>query len=127
MPIFEPPTGLALIKHFSMSEALTWGDPQRDRAFKERVLNASGLTSADARGYKWFAFTIQIHLDETLTHTRGHKPDIENYPKLIVDAFTDTLYSHDNLDFVKAVQVEGDWVPYKQHGTEVWIWGKPLA
>lgn len=52
-------------------------------------------------------------------------PDVENIPKLIVDAFTGLLYHDDNLNHVRGVQVEAGWGPDEQERAEVWIFGLP--
>jgi Holliday junction resolvase RusA-like endonuclease len=52
-------------------------------------------------------------------------PDIENVPKLIIDAFTGILYPDDNLNFVRGVQVEAEWGPDAAEQAEVWILGQP--
>lgn len=52
-------------------------------------------------------------------------PDVENIPKLIVDAFTGVLYRDDNLNAIRGVQVEAEWGPDTAEHTEVWILGQP--
>ena len=52
-------------------------------------------------------------------------PDVDNIPKLIVDAFTGILYRDDNLNSIRGVQVEAEWGPDAAEHAEVWILGQP--
>jgi hypothetical protein len=89
-----------------------------------RLAQASSLHPGDGAGYEWFVFTIRIYVGRGLKTRQKQKPDIENFPKLIVDAFTGILYEDDHLDYVRGIQIEGHWVDDEQECTEVWIWGK---
>ena len=120
--IFEPPRGLQLVKHFTISSVLTWGT-KSDSEFKKQVRNTAQITSVEHEIFEWYVFSIRALIG--LSRRRKIGPDIENVPKLIVDAFTGVLYPDDNLDNVRGVQVEGEWVPDDQQCTEVWIWGMP--
>src|SRR5574341_898139 len=124
MPLFMQPHGLTLVAHFQVSDTRTWGTT-RDADFKESLRTASGIAQNTALAYQWFAFAIRVYVGSSLTKEARHKPDVENFPKLIVDAFTGLLYPDDNLDYVRGVQVEGQYVDDADLGTEIWILGFP--
>lgn len=81
---------------------------------------------------KWYAFYIKIK------RSSSDRPlDIENVPKLIIDAFSSgiickdkslyeevALYPDDDLTHVRAFQIEGDLSDDRTNNTEVWIFGK---
>ena len=98
MPIFEPPTGLVQVAHFSLPRVQTWGS-QRDGEYKELVRQSRGR------------YKHQV-------------PDVENIPKLIVDALTGYLYPDDNLHHVRGVQIEAEWGRDEDEMAEVWIYAK---
>lgn len=58
--------------------------------------------------YEWFFFSIRCKIANNRVKIRHHVPDVENIPKLIVDAFTRVLYEDDNIHFVREVQVEAE-------------------
>ena len=124
MAIFSQPKGLELVAHFLVSRVQTWGS-SRDQEFKTLVREAAGLSSIADGKYDGFVFSIHA----VLARSRGSKvkqvPDVENIPKLIVDAFSGILYPDDNLHYVRAVQVEAEFSRDEQEKTEVWIYGTP--
>ena len=122
MPIFRHPQKLTLVAHFSLPRVQTWGDSGKDRAFKQQVQRASGLSTAQAQEFEWYAFCIRCTIPRSRDLPK-QVPDVENIPKLIVDAFTGLLYEDDNLHHVRGVQVEAEWGEGEQ--TEVWIYGQP--
>lgn len=75
--------------------------------------------------YQWFVFCIRCIVGESRGQWARQIPDVENIPKLIVDAFTGVLYHDDNLNHVRGVQVEVGWGPDDQERAEVWIFGLP--
>ncbi len=103
MPIFRHPQGLTLVAHFSVPRVQTWGD-SKDRAFKQKVQQASRLSPAQAQEFEWYAFCIRCTIPRSRDLPK-QVPDVENIPKLIVDAFTGLLYDDDNLHHVRGVQV----------------------
>lgn len=123
MSIFRHPLGLVLVAHFAVPRVQTWGRHD-DQEYKASVLEASGLSSSDADGFAWFVFGIRCVVGESRATHERQVPDVENVPKLIVDAFQGMLYPHDNLHYVRGVQVEAAWGPDDEELAEVWIYGK---
>ena len=123
MSIFHPPTDLQLIKHFTLPEVRTWGGSD-DGAFRQRVRESAGLSPESAHDFMWFVFHIRAIVGQSRNKTR-QAPDVENIPKLIVDAFTGVLYEDDNLHYVRGVQVEASWGADSEERTDVWIYGMP--
>jgi len=117
--IFQRPQGLIEVAHFSLPSIQTWGTP-KDAAYKELVRSTAKL-SGFAGQYSFFVFTIKSIVG--IRRRRKVGPDVENIPKLIVDAFTGVLYPDDNLDYVRGIQVEATFGPDDQECTEVWIYG----
>jgi Holliday junction resolvase RusA-like endonuclease len=124
MPIFEFPSGLVEMAHFSVPRIQTWGS-SRDQEFKEQVRRAAGLQQGAGSGYLWFVFVIRCEVAQPRLKIPRQIPDVENIPKLIVDAFTGVLYPDDDIRYVRGVQVEA--VPDNSDQTEVWIFGMPVG
>ena len=124
MPIFRHPQELTLVAHFSVPRVQTWGNSSKDRAFKQQVQRASRLSPAQAQEFEWYAFCIRCIVPRSRDLPK-QVPDVENIPKLIVDAFTGLLYEDDHLHHVRGVQVEAEWG--EEERTEVWIYGQPRA
>ena len=122
--LFALPKGLAEVAHFTLPRVQTWGG-RDDAVYKERVRRAAALTPEVAGQYSWFVFCIRGAVGESRGRWRRQVPDVENIPKLIVDAFTGLLYLDDNLHHVRGVQVEADWVPDAEEQLEVWIYCQP--
>jgi len=121
-PLFEPPEGLVEVAHFTVPRVQVWGT-QKDAEYKERVRQASGVSPDDAKRFEWFAFRIRGVVGESRGRWLSQTPDVENIPKLIVDAFTGLLYPDDNLHHVRGVQVEAKWGPDEEEQAEIWIYG----
>ena len=119
MEIFQQPQGLTEVAHFTLPSIQTWGTP-KDAAYKELVRSAANLVTIPNQ-YSFYVFTIKSIVG--IRRRRKVGPDVENIPKLIVDAFTGVLYPDDNLDFVRGIQVEAMFGPDDQECTEVWIYG----
>ena len=124
MSIFIHPTGLTLVAHFNVPRVQTWGS-RNDAAYKQQVREIAGINAAMRGQYVWFVFCIRCVVGQSRGRHQEQTPDVENIPKLIVDAFTGVLYSDDNLNFIHGVQVEAEWGPDTVEHTEVWILGKP--
>jgi Holliday junction resolvase RusA-like endonuclease len=122
MSLFRLPEGLAEIAHFTLPRVQTWGRPD-DFAYKEQIRQASAIVPDTAAQYDWFVFCIRAAVGESRGKWQRQVPDVENVPKLIVDAFTGLLYPDDNLHYVRGVQVEAAWVPDALELLEVWIYG----
>jgi Holliday junction resolvase RusA-like endonuclease len=86
---------------------------------------ASGVNATTGSRYTWFVFCIRCVVGQSRSARKGQVPDIENIPKLIVDAFTGILYPDDNLNYVRGIQVEAAWGPDANGHAEVWIPGQP--
>ena len=96
MQILEPPANLQPIVTFRLPQGQTWGS-KMDRVDKEQIRAASGLPSLSKEHYQWFAFVIRCKIASHRGKVRKQIPDVENIPKLIVDAFTNILHEDDNV------------------------------
>ncbi|MBN1580156.1 MAG: RusA family crossover junction endodeoxyribonuclease [Anaerolineae bacterium] len=123
MPIFEPPAGLIQVAHFILPRVQTWGS-KKDAAYKERVRQVAILPPNPDERYDWFVFCIRCVVGESRGKRKRQVPDVENIPKLILDALTRHLYPDDNLHYVRGVQVEAKWGRDEDEMAEVWIYGK---
>ena len=122
--------GFVLIHHFEIPHIYTWGDRELQKREEIRRCAKEGFP-ANIPNCKWFAFDIKVKRKCT------ERPvDIENIPKLIIDAFSEgitkhdksayrnlALYCDDDLQNVRALSIEGDFC-YEESSTEVWIYGK---
>jgi Holliday junction resolvase RusA-like endonuclease len=124
VPIFELPAGLTEVAHFTVPRVQTWGNGQKDAKLKGQVRLASGIQQEEAKRFEWFVFCIHCVVARSRDKP-GQVPDVENIPKLVVDAFTGLLYPDDNLHHVRGVQVEAEWGADGQEQTEIWIYGLP--
>jgi hypothetical protein len=120
----------ALIHHFTIPAIYTWGEKERDK--REEIRRNASKNFPDSPKYEWYAFYIEVDRDSF------ERPlDIENVPKLIIDAFSSGimekdessyrkigLYSDDDLRHVRALQIEGKLNRNGTNTTEVWIFGK---
>jgi hypothetical protein len=121
MLIFQPPEGLVEIAKFRLPRVQTWGDGKKDAAYRELVRKWASLPPTIGHGFSWFVFSIRSVVGESRRRKLG--PDVENIPKLIVDAFAGYLYPDDNLDYVRGVQVEATFGPDEEDHSDVWIYG----
>jgi len=121
MAIFQHPQGLTEIAHFKLPNVQTWGTPIKDGLYKELIRSTANLADKPSGKFSFYVFSIQSVIGNRRRRKVG--PDVENIPKLIVDAFTGTLYPDDNLDYVRGIQVEAVFGPDDQECTEVWIYG----
>lgn len=124
MPIFEFPAGLTQVAHFTLPRVQTWGS-QKDSAYKELVRQAASISPELGERFSWFVFCIRCVVGESRGRYKRQVPDVENVPKLILDALTGHLYPDDNLHYVRGVQVEAEWGHDEDEMAEVWIYGKP--
>ena len=121
MTLFQAPQGLMEVVHFKIPKVQTWGDGVKDSQYKDRIREIANVPPGIGNDIEYFVFSIYSIIGETPRTKVG--PDVENIPKLIVDAFTGTLYPDDNLDYVRGVQVEAVFGPDEQEHTEIWIYG----
>ena len=124
MAVFEFPTGLDELAHFSVKRVQTWGSSY-DRQYKESIRIAANLPAEISNHYVWFVFVVRCVVAQSRGRVANQIPDVENIPKLIVDAFIGVLYPDDHLHYVRGVQVEAVFGPDNQETAEVWIFGKP--
>jgi Holliday junction resolvase RusA-like endonuclease len=122
--VFELPERLVEVAHFIVPRVQTWGR-RDDRQYKEQVCELASISPDVGDHFEWFVFCIRCIVGESRGRWARQIPDVENIPKLIVDAFTGLLYPDDNLNHVRGVQVEADWGPDDQERAEVWIFGLP--
>ena len=121
--LYTPPQNLTEVAHFDIPRVQTWGDGKKDAGYKELVRQCAGLTREAGQGFAWFTFSIRCVVSQKRRRKLG--PDVENIPKLIVDAFTGLLFPDDNLDYVRGVQVEAVFSPPEEEKAEVWIYAQP--
>ncbi len=118
MKIFQQPQGLTEIAHFKLSNVQT-GGTSKDAIYKESIRLTANLDTTNE--FSFYVFSIKSVVGNRRRRKVG--PDVENIPKLIVDAFIGVLYPDDNLDYVRGVQVEAVFGLDDQECTEVWIYG----
>jgi Holliday junction resolvase RusA-like endonuclease len=124
MLVFEMPAGLEEIAHFSLPHVQTWGS-SHDQEYKQAVRDAAGPIDRQIARYAWFAFSIRCVVAQSRGRIPRQIPDVENIPKLIVDAFTGVLYPDDHIHHVRGVQVEAVFGPNEAEKAEVWIFACP--
>lgn len=124
MMVFELPSDLVEVTHFTVPRVQTWGRPD-DAEYKKQVLQASALPTNAGESFEWFVFCIRCIVGEGRGLWERQVPDVENIPKLIVDAFSGHLYPDDNLHYVRGVQVKASWGPDDQEKAKIWIFGFP--
>jgi Holliday junction resolvase RusA-like endonuclease len=122
--VFKLPDHLQLVAHFSFPRVQTWGT-RRDQEYKAAIRAAANLTLGSGEKHDWFVFSIRCVVGESRGRYHRQTPDVENIPKLIVDAFTGVLYPDDHIIYVRGVQVEAEFGPDEHEQTEVWIFGFP--
>jgi len=125
---FDDSKEFVLVHHFNIPAIYTWGDKDRD---KREKIRRNALKKFQKKRSKWYGFRIKVQRSML-----GRPLDIENVPKLIIDAFSGEqidkdkssypkvrLYPDDVLEHVRAVQIEGKFSNNRDN-TEVWIFGK---
>jgi Holliday junction resolvase RusA-like endonuclease len=120
MDLFQQPQNLTEVAHFRLPNVQTWGTP-RDTIYKELIRSTANLNALMSSEFSFYVFSIKSVIGNRRKRKVG--PDVENIPKLIVDAFTGILYPDDNLDHVRGIQVEAVFGPDHEECTEVWIYG----
>jgi len=124
MSVFDLPKNLVQVAHFALPRVRTWGG-HNNAQYKEQVRATAFFSPGVRDQFEWFVFCIRCIVGESRSERKRQVPDVENVPKLIVDAFTGLLYPDDSLNHVRGVQVEADWGPDDQERAEVWIFGLP--
>lgn len=120
-----------LFLHFKFQQILTWGNNDKD---KREFIRQSALEGfpKQSQKYEWYAFNIKVNRNRFIKQ----QLDIENVPKLIIDAFSRNLiskdksaysqvgiYDDDSLEYVRVLYVEGE-LTNSEDSTEVWVYGK---
>ena len=121
-----------LVHSFEFPKALTWGDGDITKREYIRSQAAKSFSKENYSLIKAWAFRIYVWKAENQKNF-----DIENVPKLIVDAFSEeqlqkdkrklpqitnlSLFEKDTIDYVKIVQVGGE--RSNQDRTRVEIFG----
>lgn len=126
MNVFDPPTGLTQIAHFTMPRVQTWGDSKKDGPYKAWLREAIALPPDLCDQFAWFVFSIRAVVAASRGRRIRNNVDVENIPKLIVDAFTGVLYPDDDIRYVRGVQVEAVFGDDDDECLDVWIFGKPV-
>ena len=121
---------LQLIHSFSIPKILTWGEKDIEKREYIRK-HAIQRFSIPKKVSEWYAFKITVYRSRT-----ARPLDIENVPKLIVDAFANSiiqkdksnypelfLYPDDDLRYVRIVHVEGNFVDPGEEKTLIEIYG----
>lgn len=121
------------VHSFTLPEAFTYADTregQTDKDKRERIrAKAAEDFPNNIPPVKWWAFRISVKKS-------GNRPfDIENVPKLIVDAFCEWqiqkdaseyiklgLFEDDTIDFVRVIEV-GGMRSQEENTTQVEIFG----
>jgi len=128
---FNDSKEFVLIHRFKIPSVLTWGDKDPNKR-EEIRRNAFENFPEKSPKCEWYAFYIAVERNPL------ERPlDIENVPKLIIDAFSSNqidrdksgyskmgLYPDDDLKHVRAFQIEGKFSNDRRDNTEVWIFGK---
>ena len=120
MELFQRPQNLTEVAHFRLPSVQTWGTP-RDVVYKDLIRSTANLSLQTSNEFSFYVFSIKSIIGNRRRRKVG--PDVENIPKLIIDAFTGILYPDDNLDYVRGIQVEAMFGPDNEECTEVWIYG----
>jgi hypothetical protein len=128
---FSNPNEFVPIHHFKIPTVYTWGNEYRDKREAIRKIAVKDFPNKPHK-YNWYGFTIKVKRNRF-----ERRLDIENIPKLIIDAFSSKiidadksqypnikLYPDDDLEYVRAVQIEGTFSDDGRNETEVWILGK---
>lgn len=128
---FRDPNEFVLIHHFTIPMIYTWSEKEREKREEIRWNALKDSPDSLIRG-RWYAFYIEVD------RANFERPlDIENVPKLIIDAFSSeiiekdkssypkvALYPNDDLTYVRAFHIEGKLNDRGRNTTEVWIFGK---
>lgn len=127
---FDNTREFKLVHHFHVSDIYTWGNRDVDRREEIRRSALKNFPKGPFN-YEWYAFRITVR-----RNVSGRDLDLENVPKLIIDAFSGRqinrdrseypeveIYKDDTIRWVRAIQIDGQFT-YKDDHTEVWIFGK---
>lgn len=128
---FDDTEKFTLIHHFRIPAIYTWGNRDREKREEIRRIAFEGFPEGPF-DYEWYGFRIKVKRNRF----KSRIPDLENVPKLIVNAFSGRLidddnseypeveiYENDDLRWLRVIHIEGDFAK-DNDGTEVWIFGK---
>ena len=119
--LFQPPKGLTEVVRFKIPSVQTWGTT-KDAQYKALIRETAGLPQNTGNKFQYFVFSIYSVIGQSRRRKQGL--DVENIPKLIVDAFIGILYPDGNLDYVRWIQVEAVFGPDLEEHTEASIYGR---
>jgi len=119
-----------LIHHFRIPAIYTWGDRDVDKREEIRRI-ALKYFPTGPYDFEWYGFRIKVK-----RKVHGRDLDLENVPKLIIDAFSGwqidrdrstypkvEIYKDDHLRWVRVIQIEGEFTRDEEN-TEVWVFGR---
>ncbi len=86
---FDDVNQFVLVHHFAIPTIYTWGDKYRDKRENIRKHSSKDFPEKPLR-YKWYGFRIEVERS-----TLARPLDIENVPKLLIDAFSNWQISKD--------------------------------
>lgn len=118
----DPPNPLIMVTRFTIPKIQTWGST-KDKDYKDLVRRRANLDVLRLPRCSWYVFSLRCIVGQSRGTRKNQVPDVENIPKLIVDAFTGVLYPDDNLHYVRGVQVEAIWGKDEEEQVEISIWG----
>jgi len=122
-----------LIHHFNIEKIYTWGTEYKR---KREEIRSYAIEKFPDKLHEcdWYAFYIEVE------RSSKRLIDIENVPKLIIDAFSIEqidkdksrypklgLYPNDSLKHVRAFQIQGKPIDNEKDNTKVWIFGKKIV
>lgn len=132
---FDSQKEFVLIHNFEIPAIYTWGDKDKDKRESIRRSAIRNFVRKRKSDFQWYGFRIKIK-----RNAAGRELDIENVPKLILDAFSSKqidqdnstykdipglrLYPDDTLQYIRAIQIEGEFTKEEGDITQVWIFGK---
>lgn len=130
MSIFGDSREFQLVHHFKIGKIYSRGGRETQKREDIRRYATEGFPSG-VFNYRWYGFHIKVN-----RNMLKKKLDLENVPKLIVEAFSGSkieqdhseylqleLYPDDHLGYIKAIQAEGE-LTLDEDDAEVWIFGK---
>lgn len=115
------PNEAKLLQRFVVAGTKTWGS-QGDEDFKYSIRQEAEYVGVRPSPGRRYGFVIEVAFDSKFRGNKHPGPDVDNIPKLVVDAFTGWLYPDDNMDHVGAIHVSGEWADGDPPSTTVAIY-----
>ena len=127
---FDDTEMFSRINHFSIPAIFTWGNRDTEKREEIRQIALKDFPRGPS-DYEWYGFRIRVRRKESRRDL-----DLENVPKLIIDAFSGwqmdrdrskylhvEIYRDDTMRWVRAIDIAGEFTQ-DQDETEVWISGR---